>query len=100
MNEPVSSAAVAKALGAIRATGRKEACVSELDHDYDDLLWSESADLVALMDELDDAEFDHASLCHGWRVRDVVSHLVLGHVTPMPKMVGLIARSGFNVPAL
>jgi hypothetical protein len=33
-------------------------------------------------------------------VRDVVSHLVLGHVTPMPKMVGLIARSGFNVPAL
>ena len=65
---------------------------------WEDLLWSESADLVALMDELDDAEFDHASLCDGWRVRDVVSHLVLGHVTPMPKMVGLIAKSGFNVP--
>jgi hypothetical protein len=45
--------------------------VSEREHDYDDLLWSESADLVALMDELDDAEFDHPSLCDGWRVRDL-----------------------------
>lgn len=72
--------------------------MAEREHDYDALLWSETADLVALMDELDDAEFDHASLCDGWRVRDVISHLVLGHVTPMPKMVGLIARSGFNVP--
>jgi hypothetical protein len=41
--------------------------VSEREHGHDDLLWSESADLVALMDELDDAEFDHASLCDGWR---------------------------------
>jgi uncharacterized protein (TIGR03083 family) len=24
--------------------------------------------------------------------------MVLGHITPMPTMVGLIARSGFNVP--
>jgi uncharacterized protein (TIGR03083 family) len=72
--------------------------VSDGEHDYDGLLWAESADLASLMDELDDAEFDRASLCDGWRVRDVVSHLLLGHVTPMPTMVGLIARSGFNVP--
>jgi uncharacterized protein (TIGR03083 family) len=68
------------------------------EHDYDDLLWAESADLASLVDELDDAEFDRASLCDGWRVRDVVSHMLLGHVTPMPTMVALIARSGFDVP--
>ena len=48
--------------------------MSVREHAHDDLLWSESADLAALMDELDDAAFDHASLCDGWRVRDVVSH--------------------------
>ena len=31
----------------------------------------------------DDADFDHASLCDGWRVRDVMSHMLLGHTTPM-----------------
>lgn len=68
------------------------------EHDYDGLLWAESADLASLVDDLDDPEFDRASLCDRWRVRDVVSHLLLGHVTPMPTMVGLIARSGFDVP--
>jgi uncharacterized protein (TIGR03083 family) len=68
------------------------------EHDYEALLWAESGDLASFVDELDDPAFDHASLCDGWRVRDVMSHIVLGHVTPMPKMVGLIARSGGNVP--
>jgi uncharacterized protein (TIGR03083 family) len=71
---------------------------SDGEHDYESLLWAESADLASLMDELDDAEFDRASLCDGWRVRDVVSHMVLGHTTAMLSMVGLIAKHGFNVP--
>jgi uncharacterized protein (TIGR03083 family) len=81
-----------------RGTSRRGARVSDIEHDYESLLWSESADLASLIDEIDDAEFDRASLCDGWRVRDVVSHMVLGHVTPMPTMVALVARSGFNVP--
>jgi uncharacterized protein (TIGR03083 family) len=72
--------------------------VPTAEHDYDALLWEESADLGSLLDDLDDASFDCASLCDGWRVRDVVAHMVLGHTTPMPTMVALIARSGFNVP--
>jgi uncharacterized protein (TIGR03083 family) len=72
--------------------------LSDREHAYDALLWAESADLASLMDELDDADFDRASLCEGWRVRDVVSHMLLGHTTPMPTMVALIARSGFDVP--
>jgi uncharacterized protein (TIGR03083 family) len=75
-----------------------EARVSAGEHDVAGLLWAESADLASLLDELDDVEFDHASLCDGWRVRDVVSHMVVGHLSPMPTMVGLIARHGFNVP--
>lgn len=67
-------------------------------YDYETLLWAESADLASLIDELDDADFDHASLCDGWRVRDVMSHMLLGHMTPMPSMVALLARDGFNVP--
>lgn len=72
--------------------------MSGTNYDYESLLWAESADLASLIDELDDAEFDHASLCDGWRVRDVVSHMLLGHTTPMLSMMALVARNGFNVP--
>lgn len=44
------------------------------------------------------ADWDHASLCDGWRVRDVVSHMCLGYTTPFPVMVGKIAKHGFKVP--
>jgi uncharacterized protein (TIGR03083 family) len=68
------------------------------NHDYESLLWKQSADLAALIDELDDADFDHTSLCDGWRVRDVMAHMLLGHTTPMVRMVGLLAKDAFNVP--
>lgn len=68
------------------------------DHDYEGLLWAESSDLASLLDELDDGDFDHVSLCDGWRVRDVISHMVVGHTRPMLPMIGLIAKHGFNVP--
>ena len=61
------------------------------------LMWDEVADIGALLHELDDKDFDTASLCDGWRVRDVLGHMALGHTTPMPAMVGRIARYGFNV---
>jgi len=72
--------------------------MSTNSHDYEALLWAESADIGTLLDEIDDADFDHASLCDGWRVRDVMSHMVLGHSTPMFQMVGMLAKYRFNVP--
>lgn len=69
-----------------------------MDHDYTNLLWEESGDITVLLDDLADADFDQPSLCEGWRVRDVVSHMILGHTTPMPKMLMSIARFRFNVP--
>lgn len=69
-----------------------------MGYEYRKLMWDESADLSATLDELDDGEFDVASLCEGWRVRDVMSHMLLGHTTAMPAMVAKIARYKGNVP--
>lgn len=61
------------------------------------MMWDEVADIGKLLHELDEAAFDTPSLCRGWAVRDVLGHMSLGHTTPMPAMVGRIAKYGFNV---
>ncbi|WP_063039919.1 maleylpyruvate isomerase family mycothiol-dependent enzyme [Nocardia pseudovaccinii] len=46
-----------------------------------DQIWravaTERASLVELLEPLSEADWDHPSLCDGWRVRDVVAHVVL-----------------------
>lgn len=69
-----------------------------MDHDYTSLLWAESGSIAEFLKDIDDADFDVDSLCEGWRVRDVTSHMIVGHTTPMPSMMAAIARYGFNVP--
>jgi uncharacterized protein (TIGR03083 family) len=66
--------------------------------DYDRLRLQELASISELGHQLSDEQWDHASLCEGWRVRDVVSHMCLGYTTPMLSMVGKLARYGFKVP--
>lgn len=61
------------------------------------MMWDEVADIGQLLHQLDDSAFDTPSLCRGWAVRDVLGHMGLGHTTPMPAMVGRVARYGFNV---
>ena len=68
-----------------------------MTRDYDQMRLDEMGSIVALLRELDDEQWDAASLCDGWRVRDVISHMCVGYTTPMPKMIGLIGRRGFNV---
>ncbi|WP_068276438.1 maleylpyruvate isomerase family mycothiol-dependent enzyme [Aldersonia kunmingensis] len=45
-------------------------------------IWAATAqgrrELVTLLESLDADEWDAESLCDGWRVRDVIAHLVLG----------------------
>jgi uncharacterized protein (TIGR03083 family) len=65
--------------------------------DYDRLRLQEMASISDFAHGLDDDQWDHASLCAGWRVRDVISHMCLGYTTPMPSMVVMIGRAGFNV---
>jgi uncharacterized protein (TIGR03083 family) len=66
--------------------------------DYDKLRWAELAAISELLHDLSDEQWDAASLCTGWRVRDVVSHMCVGYTTPMGSMVGKVARRRFNVP--
>ena len=66
--------------------------------DYDQLREAELVSISELVHELSDAQWDHDTLCAGWRVRDVISHMVLGYTTPFLPMMGKVAKHGFNVP--
>ena len=67
--------------------------------DYHALRLAEMADITKLLHELQDEQWDEPSLCEGWRVRDVISHMCVGYTTPMPVLLAKIARRGFDVPA-
>jgi uncharacterized protein (TIGR03083 family) len=71
---------------------------AEANMDYDQLRLQEMAAISELLHELDQEQWDHPSLCDGWRVRDVISHMCVGYTTPMPAMLAKVARRGFNVP--
>jgi uncharacterized protein (TIGR03083 family) len=66
--------------------------------EYDRLRLEEMAAISEFLHELQPEEWDRPSLCDGWRVRDVISHMCVGYTTPMPAMVAKVARRGFNVP--
>jgi len=66
--------------------------------DYDRLRYEELASISEFAHGMTDAQWDHDSLCGGWRVRDVMSHIVLGYTTPMLSMIAMLAKHGFNVP--
>lgn len=66
--------------------------------DYDQLREAELVSIAEFLRELPDEAWDHDTLCEGWRVRDVVSHMALGYTTPMLPMIGKVAKHGFNVP--
>lgn len=68
-----------------------------MTHDYDDLLWQQMGNLAALARELDEPDWDHSSLCEGWRVRDVYGHMCVGHTYPLLKVLPKVVTSGFSV---
>ena len=59
------------------------------------LLADERTDLVDLLRTLSAEEWEVPSLCAGWRVRDVVAHL-LYDTAPLPQYLFEAARSGFS----
>jgi uncharacterized protein (TIGR03083 family) len=65
---------------------------------YDQLRLEELAAIGEFMAGLSDTQWDQPSLCEGWRVRDVISHMCVGYTTPMATMVAKLARRRFNVP--
>jgi len=56
--------------------------------DYDRLRLDEMGSIAAFLHELADEQWDAASLCDGWRVRDVVSHIVAGFLGGLISGIG------------
>jgi uncharacterized protein (TIGR03083 family) len=59
------------------------------------LVGAERADLITLLRTLSPDEWDTASLCTGWKVRDVVAHLLYDTI-PLTKYLLRAARHGFS----
>ena len=59
------------------------------------LLADERTDLVAFLRTLSTEDWDAPSLCEGWRVRDVVAHL-LYDTSPLPRYLLEAAKAGFS----
>ena len=66
--------------------------------DFNRMRLAELAAISEYAHTLTDEEWNSASLCGGWRVRDVIGHMCVGYTTGMPTMLVKIGRRGFNVP--
>jgi uncharacterized protein (TIGR03083 family) len=58
----------------------------------------ERADLATLLEELPEAEWDRPTLCEGWRVREVVAHIVMPYrLSTAGFVLGMLRNGGrFN----
>lgn len=64
----------------------------------DEEAFAERRRLVELLENLSEADWDHDSLCAGWRVREVVAHMTMPFRTgPLSMLAGLVkARFSFD----
>jgi uncharacterized protein (TIGR03083 family) len=64
-------------------------------------VWSdvhhERHSLLLLLETLTESEWNEPSLCAGWRVRDVVGHMVSETTMTLPKVVKRMVKSGFRI---
>lgn len=68
-----------------------------------DAVWAvidqQRLDLADLLDDLTDDEWQHHSLCTGWRVKDVAAHLALAHTGPGRAALEIVRARG-SLPRL
>lgn len=57
---------------------------------------AERADLLALLEQLTPEQWEAASLCPGWRIRDVVAHVYSYDELPRAGLAGAFLRGGLN----
>ena len=58
--------------------------------------WAERARLAGLLATLTPQQWEHPSLCEGWRVREVVAHMTAPFHTAPLRMLGGILRAGLS----
>src|SRR5436190_22593916 len=56
----------------------------------------ENAEFSAYLHSLDDGDWEQPSLCEGWRVRDVVGHILYGNEMHLSTLPFRLARYGFS----
>jgi uncharacterized protein (TIGR03083 family) len=56
----------------------------------------EDAELSAYLHSLDDDDWERPSLCEGWRVRDVVGHILYGNEQNLLTLPFRLAKHGFS----
>jgi uncharacterized protein (TIGR03083 family) len=61
---------------------------------------TERASLVELLESLPGTAWDHASLCDGWRVREVVAHLILSTRADLGSILVNLIRARGNLARL
>jgi uncharacterized protein (TIGR03083 family) len=60
------------------------------------LMQEESRDLANFLETLSPPEWDLPSLCAGWRVRDVVAHMAVGHTISVASYAAALVRHRFS----
>ena len=65
-----------------------------------DLVDDERRDLTSLLTSLTEADWDQPSLCEGWRVREVVAHLVWVPTVTRGSVFMPLLKAGWSVPKL
>lgn len=60
------------------------------------LVAAERRELADLLDGLDEAQWDSASLCEGWRIREVVAHLLMEVTIGAPRLLLGLATHRFD----
>jgi len=76
---------------------RRRAGLSTTDAvDHRSLHDEENVDLSALLHDLEPSEWEQPSLCDGWRVRDVVGHILDGTELNLWTLPFRLARFGFS----
>ena len=69
-------------------------------HDYSTLLGDQLEELASLADSLTEEQWDTPSLCEGWKVRDVISHMTVGGNVALPKAGVMLALNKFDLDGL
>lgn len=65
-------------------------------NDIDALIDIELTRLLNVLGKLDDRQWNTASSCAGWRVRDVAVHLLMPYQMSVPRFFIKMAAAGFN----
>ena len=60
------------------------------------LIAVERRELADVLTGLSDEQWSHATLCSGWRVREVAAHLVMPFAVSLPKLLIKMVANGFN----